>query len=397
VKPEYHAQAIQPSTNSNVLLEHYQNCIEMGDISFDPQQKLIMLELQRVYNDLVAPIPQIEEKTTFDKLIARTFSLGEKQSIKNPLVEGLYIWGGVGSGKTHMVDFFFKYLPIENKMRLHFHRFMQLVHEDLKKHSHIESPLKVVAKLFSDKTRILCLDEMHVNDITDAMILAQLFSHLFDYGVTLITTSNVPPKDLYKDGLQRSRFLPTITLFEEKTKVIKINSDTDYRLRLLEQADVYQVLNSSNNIKQNADKKMLDYFNSLTAINRHKKRNHVLINNRKIPVIKWADGIAWFSFENLCETNRSTEDYIQISHFFHTVMISDIPIMSSMQNDAARRFVNMIDEFYDRHVNVIVTAEALPTELYIGSRLAFEFERTASRLIEMQSKQYLAKKRGVNK
>ncbi len=395
MKPDYHAEMIQQSASSNALMEHYQNCIEMGDISFDPQQKLIMLELQRVYNDLLTPLPENEEKTSFDQFLSRTFSIGEKATNKQPLVKGLYIWGGVGYGKTHMVDFFFKYLPIENKMRLHFHRFMQIVHEDLKQHAHIENPLKAVAQSLSEKTRLLCLDEMHVNDITDAMILAQLFNHLFEYGVTLITTSNVPPSGLYKDGLQRSRFLPTIALFEEKTKVVNMNSGIDYRLRLLEQADVYQLI-SGNHTKETADKKMLDYFVSLTAINRHKKRNHVLINDRKIPVIKWADGIAWFTFEMLCETNRSTDDYIQLGRFFHTIMISDIPIMSSMQNDAARRFVNMIDEFYDRHVNVIVTAEALPTELYIGTRLAFEFERTASRLIEMQSKDYLAKKRGVN-
>ena len=395
MKPDYHAEVIQQSASSNALMEHYQNCIEMGEISFDQQQKLIMLDLQRVYNDLLAPLPVTDEKSVFDQFISRTFSLNDKEDDKHPLVQGLYIWGGVGYGKTHMVDFFFKYLPIENKMRLHFHRFMQIVHDDLKQHAHIENPLKAVAKSFSKKTRLLCLDEMHVNDITDAMILAQLFAHLFDYGVTLITTSNVPPSGLYKDGLQRSRFIPTIKLFEEKTKVINMDSGIDYRLRLLEQADVYQLINSSNT-KESADQKMTDYFVSLIAINRHKKRNHVLINNRKIPVIKWADGIAWFSFEMLCETNRSTDDYIQLGQFFHTIMISDIPIMTSMQNDAARRFVNMIDEFYDRHVNVIVSAEAQPTELYIGTRLAFEFERTASRLIEMQSKDYLAKKRGVN-
>jgi len=378
-------------------MEHYQNSIEMGEISFDANQKLIILELQTVFNGLLAPAPSEEETSTFDQFISRGFSFGKDDDSdeKYQLVKGLYIWGGVGYGKTHMVDFFFKHLPIENKMRLHFHRFMQIVHEDLKQHTHIENPLKAVAKTFSKKTRLLCLDEMHVNDITDAMILAQLFTHLFDYGVTLITTSNVPPSGLYKDGLQRSRFLPTIALFEEKTKVVNMNSGIDYRMRLLEQADVYQLINSSLT-KESADQKMTEYFTSLVAVNRHKKRKHVLINTREIPVIQWADGIAWFSFETLCETNRSTDDYIQLGRFFHTIMISDIPIMTSMQNDAARRFVNMIDEFYDRHVNVIVTAEAIPTELYIGTRLAFEFERTASRLIEMQSKDYLAKKRGVD-
>jgi len=386
-----------PIESSNALLEHYQNSIEMGEISFDSNQKLIILELQTVYSGLLEPAPAKVEKSAFDQLISRGFSFGkdDESDTKHPSVKGLYIWGGVGYGKTHMVDFFFKYLPIENKMRLHFHRFMQIVHEDLKQHAHIKNPLKAVAKTFSTKTRLLCLDEMHVNDITDAMILSQLFSHLFDYGVTLVTTSNVPPSGLYKDGLQRSRFLPTIALFEENTKVVNMDCGIDYRLRLLEQADVYQIV-SNDKTKEIADQKMSAYFNSLVAVNRHKKRMHVLINDRKIPVIKWADGIAWFSFESLCETNRSTDDYIQLGRFFHTIMISDIPIMSSMQNDAARRFVNMVDEFYDRHVNVIVTAEAIPTDLYIGTRLAFEFERTASRLIEMQSKDYLAKKRGVN-
>ncbi len=382
-----------------MLLEKYHNSIKEGAITSDPKQEAIMEALQIVYDALLAKTNSQddignndEEKSTFDRLIS--FASGEKEELPQ-LVTGLYIWGGVGYGKTHMVDFFFKHLPIEKKMRLHFHRFMQIVHQDLKENAHIENPLKQVAKSFSEKADVLCLDEMHVNDITDAMILAKLFTHLFEYGVTLITTSNVPPSDLYKGGLQRSRFLPTIALFEEKTKVINMDSGIDYRLRALEKADVYQVISASNS-KETADEKMAEYFNSLVAINRHKKRESVFINNRDIPVIKWADGIAWFSFETLCETNRSTDDYIQLGRFFHTIMISDIPIMTSMQNDAARRFVNMIDEFYDRHVNVIASAEAPPQALYIGTRLAFEFERTASRLIEMQSTKYLAKKRGVN-
>lgn len=379
--------------STNMLMVQYHDSIKNGDITFDSKQETVMQQLQVVYNALLEqPEEIIEEQSTIDRLLSFSAS---KKNTPTALIKGLYIWGGVGYGKTHMVDFFFKHLPIEEKMRLHFHRFMQLVHENLKEHAHTENPLEQVAKFFSAKARVLCLDEMHVNDITDAMILSKLFTHLFEQGVTLVTTSNVPPSGLYKEGLQRSRFLPAIALFEEKTKVINMDSGIDYRLRALEQTDVYQVISSSNS-KADADKKMSEYFNSLVAINRHKKRQHALINNRKIPVIKWADGIAWFSFETLCETNRSTDDYIQLGRFFHTIMISDIPIMSSMQNDAARRFVNMIDEFYDRHVNIIATAEAVPQELYIGTRLAFEFERTASRLIEMQSKQYLAKKHGVD-
>ncbi len=381
--------------STHLLMVAYQNSIKKGDITFDATQEAIMEELQSLYNAVLAASQQDEKSkktSTFDRL----FSLGStNKNNKLPFVKGLYIWGGVGYGKTHMVDFFFKHLPIEKKMRLHFHRFMQIVHADLKELAHIENPLKAVAESFAEKAQILCLDEMHVNDIADAMILSKLFTHLFELGVTLVTTSNVPPSGLYKNGLQRSRFLPAIALFEEKTEVIKLDSGIDYRLRALENADVYQVISNSCS-KENADEKMHEFFNSLVVINLHKKRQHVFINNRKIPVIKWADGIAWFSFETLCETNRSTEDYIQLGRFFHTIMISDIPIMTSMQNDAARRFVNMIDEFYDRHVNVIATAEAPPQELYIGTRLAFEFERTSSRLIEMQSKKYLAKKRGVN-
>ena len=379
----------------HLLIAAYQNSIEKGDITYDASQEAIMKELQSLYNAVLAASQQYgksKKVSTFDRL----FSLDSvNKNNKLPFVKGIYIWGGVGYGKTHLVDFFFKHLPIEKKMRLHFHRFMQIVHADLKELANIEDPLKAVAESLAEKAQILCLDEMHVTDITDAMILSKLFTHLFELGVTLVTTSNVPPSGLYKNGLQRSRFLPAIALLEEKTNVIELDSGVDYRLRALENADVYQVISNSCN-KENADKKMHEFFNSLVAINRHKKRQHVLINNRKIPVIKWADGIAWFSFETLCETNRSTEDYIQLGRFFHTIMISDIPIMTSMQNDAARRFVNMIDEFYDRHVNVIVTAEASPQELYIGTRLAFEFERTSSRLVEMQSKKYLAKKRGVN-
>ena len=381
--------------STHLLMAAYQNSIEKGDITFDATQAAIMKELQKLYNAVLAASQQ-EEKSKKTSTFDRLFSLAStNKNNKLPFVKGLYIWGGVGYGKTHMVDFFFKHLPIEKKMRLHFHRFMQIVHADLKELDHIEDPLKAVAESFAKKAQILCLDEMHVNDIADAMILSKLFTHLFELGVTLVTTSNVPPSGLYKNGLQRSRFLPAITLFEEKTDVIELDSGIDYRLRALENADVYQVISNSCS-KENADEKMHEFFNSLVAINRHKKRQHVFINNRKIPVVKWADGIAWFSFETLCETNRSTEDYIQLGRFFHTIMISDIPIMTSMQNDAARRFVNMIDEFYDRHVNVIATAEAPPQELYIGTRLAFEFERTSSRLIEMQSKKYLAKKRGVN-
>ena len=301
-------------------------------------------------------------------------------------VRGLYLWGGVGRGKTHLIDLFFENLPIYEKLRLHFHRFMVLVHRELRQHTNIQDPLEIVAEEFARENRVLCLDEIHVHDITDAMLLGELFRHLFNRGVTLITTSNVRPNGLYHNGLQRQRFLPAIALLEKHTRVLHVGGHMDYRTRALEQAGTYHLIHDGL-----ADEKLRKEFHVLTGIERHHGARSLMVNNRELPVVMWDDGIAWFTFAQLCDAPRSTDDYIQIAEYFHTVIVSDVPIMGTLQDDAARRFVNMIDEFYDRSVNLVASAEAEPLDLYTGKRLAFEFERTASRLQEMQSHEYIAR------
>ena len=310
----------------------------------------------------------------------------KKSTQKTPPInkKGLYVWGGVGRGKTHLVDLFYKMVPIKRKMRLHFHRFMHLVHEELGQLDSVVDPLKTIAKNFSKKARLLVLDEMHVTDITDAMLLCKLFEHLFGYGVVLVTTSNSRPDELYKSGLQRDRFKPAIKLLEQHTKVIEMGGELDYRLKRLSQGDLYSVLDSDHS-KQFLQKR----FDKISAINLHKDRQDIIINGRRIPVEMWADGIVWLSFEQLCNSPRSTADYSQIAKIYHTILISDIPIMDNSMDDAARRFTNMIGTFYDLQVNLIATAQAEPEALYISNKLKETFKRTISRLREMQTKEYL--------
>lgn len=373
--------------SDNFLLESYQSSIDSGELNADPFQKEVMLELQSVYTNLMLPEP-VEKRPRFGAFFSMSGSIRKRHTNKKkqttPFKRGLYLWGGVGRGKTHLVDYFYKLLPVDKKLRLHFHRFMQLVHDDLKELDGVSDPLYEVAKNMAAQARILCLDEMHVNDITDAMLLGKLFEHLFDMGVMLVTTSNIPPAGLYKDGLQRERFLPAIKLLEQHTKVVEMGGNMDYRLRTLEEHGVYYP--SSGKL---SEQRLQKYFHKLAGVELHVDRTDVIINNRTIPVRMWADGVVWFSFDDLCNTARSSEDYTQIATFFHTVLVSDIPVMDKNMDDAARRFVNMIDSFYDMHVNLVVSAGADPESLYSGERLAFEFQRTASRLREMQSKDYI--------
>jgi cell division protein ZapE len=293
----------------------------------------------------------------------------------------------VGRGKTYLVDFFYKELPIKRKLRLHFHRFMQIVHEELNQLASTVDPLEMVAKNISKKADLLVLDEMHVNDITDAMLLGQLFKYLFEQKVVLVTTSNIPPHDLYKNGLQRAHFLPAIHLLEQHTKVVEMGGEIDYRTQTIVEVDAYQI--GSGDL---IEKRLERHFSALSGVELHNDRVDILINKRRIPIRKWAGGVVWFSFDVLCNTARSVDDYLEIATIFHTVLISDIPLMTSSMDDVARRFVNLIDSFYDLHVNLLVSAETAPEQLYVGNRLKFEFQRTASRLIEMQSKEYISLK-----
>ena len=378
-------QSNVPKNDRSALWILYQEAIASGEILADAHQAILVEALAPVYDALVATsksLPPPKEKTG---LFGRFLSLVGKDEVEEPeLIPGVYIWGGVGRGKTFIVDFFYKHLPIKRKQRTHFHSFMKSVHDQMRLQGNIEDPLKAVAKKIAADTRVLCLDEMHVNDITDAMLLGGLFKYLFQDGVTLITTSNIEPSGLYKDGLQRQQFLPAIALLEKHTRVVNSVGEMDYRMRTLEGAEVYLI-----GTGEAVQKELNQYFIKMVGKDAEIINDPVKINGRDIPVKRRCKAVAWFEFDTLCVSSRSTLDYIELATQFSTVLISNIPVMTTMQDDAARRFVNLIDEFYDRGVNVVVSAEAEAEALYTGKRLAFEFQRTVSRLMEMRSNDYL--------
>jgi cell division protein ZapE len=301
-----------------------------------------------------------------------------------PPVKGLYLWGGVGRGKTWLMDCFYDCLAGEDKLRLHFHRFMHEVHAALKQLPEEQDPLARVADRFRARARVLCFDEFFVSDITDAMLLGRLFQHLFARGLTLVATSNLPPDGLYKDGLQRERFLPAIRLLKQHTQVLNVDGGTDYRLRHMQGTELFYVPAGPG-----ADAHLEAIFGRLVG---HKpaETGALLINDRPIPTRRHADGVAWFGFDALCEGPRSQDDYIEVARGFHTVLLSDIPQLTRDTEDAARRFIALVDEFYDRRVKLAASAAVPLAALYAGKRLSFEFQRARSRLTEMQTKEYLS-------
>jgi cell division protein ZapE len=337
----------------------------------DPSQRAILIELDRVYGEQIA----VRETNWLKRAFVR----------KPKSVRGAYIWGAVGRGKTFLVDLFFATLPIERKLRLHFHRFMGRVHIELAKLDGHADPLKEVAAHFAAQANVLCLDEFFVIDIGDAMILAGLLRHLFDNGVTLVTTSNIEPAQLYRDGLQRAKFLPAIELLEQHCAIVQLMSEHDYRLRTLTQAGVY--FTPLGDAAEGAIAHCFDHV----AHGAPRTEPDIVIHGRKIPVKKRAAGAIWFDFFALCDGPRSVADYIELGQSFNTVLISGVPQLSVRMENPARRFVNLVDEFYDRGVKLVLSAEVPITELYRGERLNAEFARTQSRLIEMQSAEYLAR------
>jgi len=297
---------------------------------------------------------------------------------------GLYIWGGVGRGKTFLMDLFFETLAIEQKKRIHFHRMMREVHEHLTSFGNIEDPLDKVAESIASDTKVLCFDEFFVSDIADAMILGRLLDGLFRRGVILVATSNSAPDDLYKDGLQRQRFVPAIDMLQTYTQVVHMDGDVDYRLRLLQQAGTFLSPDDSK-----AQVKLQRFFDE-SASSQITSNSKLDINGREIRARQCAKGIAWFDFADICDGPRSQNDYIEIARWYPAVIVSGVPKLDSGLEDQARRFVSLVDEFYDRRVKLIVSAATAIDDLYSGNRLSFEFDRTASRLIEMQSTDYLA-------
>jgi cell division protein ZapE len=302
-----------------------------------------------------------------------------------PATQGVYLWGGVGRGKTWLMDMFFQSLPFPERRRRHFHRFMQDVHTELKSLGEVESPLEQMAERVAQEARVVCFDELFVTDIADAMILGTLFDALIRRDVALVFTSNVPPRDLYKSGLQRQRFLPAIALLERHMRVLAVDGGSDYRLRQLTQAGTY--LRSS---EPDTAQRLEALFNELSDGDAESE-DAVEIQGRRIPIVRESENVIWFDFEALCEGPRGAADYIEIARDYQSVLVSTVPILDETRENAARRFIALVDELYDHGVNLVVSAAAGPRELYRGERLQHEFHRTTSRLIEMQSQEYLAR------
>ena len=301
-------------------------------------------------------------------------------------IRGLYLWGGVGRGKTLLMDLFCASLAVPTR-RAHFHRFMHDVHARLEalRPLALEDPLARIAADLAADTRVLCFDELFVSDIADAMLLAGLFTGLVARGVTLVVTSNVPPSELYKDGLQRGRFLPAIRLLETASLVLHVDGGVDYRLRQLERAPLYV-----EGIDDEADAMLTARFEAIAG-ERGAEPGTIEIENRPVPVRRRSAGVVWFDFEALCAGPRATADYIELARQYHTVVVSGVPVFDFASDDAARRFIALVDELYERGVKLVLSAAAPPARLYAGERLALEFRRTASRLAEMQSHEYLAR------
>ncbi|CAM1000309.1 cell division protein ZapE [Rhodanobacter sp. Root179] len=343
----------------------------------DPTQLALLPEFDRMHAALCAA------PASDSGLFGRLKSLLGNDEPPAP-VPGLYLWGTVGRGKTFLMDLFAASLPHGVVLRRHFHRFMGEVHDSLRQLGERQSPLVEVAAGIAARCRVLCLDEFLVNDIGDAMILANLLDALFERGVTLVTTSNTAPSNLYRDGLQRARFLPAIALIERQCHVVEMASSRDWRLRALTQASVYLTPPGAE-----AHRTLEKIFAS-QAGDEVEQDGQLRINGRDIPFVKRADGVLWFEFGALCEGPRAVADYIALAKAGPAIIISNVPQFTVYSEDAAKRFVQLVDEFYDRHVKLVLSAAAPITELYDGERLRAEFGRTESRLIEMQSEEYLA-------
>ncbi len=306
-----------------------------------------------------------------------------KKLINRPEIpRGVYMHGGVGRGKSFLMDCFFNAVPLKRKTRLHFHEFMREVHHELVNLQGTVNPLDELGKRMSKRYRLICFDEFHVADITDAMILHRLLNALFDNGVGFVTTSNFKPDDLYPGGLHRDRILPAIALLNAKLEVLNVDNGTDYRRRTLEDAKLYHVPNGPV-----AEAAMTATFNALAE--QHDEDPLLHIEARQISAKRKAGGVVWFDFKTLCGGPRSQNDYLEIASRFHTVFLSGVPHMPVRMASEARRFTWLVDVLYDRRVKLIMSADVAPEELYTEGPMSHEFPRTVSRLTEMQSKEFL--------
>ncbi|WP_312122044.1 cell division protein ZapE [Kosakonia cowanii] len=360
----------------------YLTALKEGSHQPDDVQKEAVTRLDTIYQQLIAEQEPAAQQSgglmaKFSKL------LGKRDTPSREPVRGLYMWGGVGRGKTWLMDLFYHSLPGERKQRLHFHRFMLRVHEELTTLQGQSDPLEIVADRFKAQTDVLCFDEFFVSDITDAMLLGGLMKALFARGITLVATSNIPPDELYRNGLQRARFLPAIEAIKQFCDVMNVDAGIDYRLRTLTQAHLW-LSPLGEETAQQMDKLWLALAGA--------PRSHapeLEINHRPLATLGVENQTLAVSFATLCVDARSQHDYIALSRLFHTVMLFEVPVMTKLMENEARRFIALVDEFYERHVKLVVSAAAPLHEIYQGERVKFEFQRCLSRLQEMQSEEYL--------
>jgi len=359
----------------------YQQALDAGTHQPDDVQRDAVNRLQAIWQQLTqtstTTAPRGGLLASFSKL------LGKKDEPAIAPVRGLYMWGGVGRGKTWLMDMFYQTLPGNRKQRLHFHRFMLRVHEELTALQGETDPLEIIADRFKAETDVLCFDEFFVSDITDAMLLGGLMKALFSRGITLVATSNIPPDELYRNGLQRARFLPAIEAIKANCDVMNVDAGVDYRLRTLTQAHLWL-----SPLNDETAQQMEALWLALAGAPREQQPT-LEINHRPLQTLGAENQTLAVSFTTLCVEARSQHDYIALSRLYHTVMLFDVPVMTPLMENEARRFIALVDEFYERHVKLVVSAQAPLHEIYKGERVKFEFQRCLSRLQEMQSEEYL--------
>lgn len=353
--------------------EYYEHALLTRGFKADDAQRCAVDRLQRAYDEWVAFKSRRSSK--FKRLINRP-----------DVPRGLYMWGGVGRGKSFLMDSFYLVVPVVRKTRIHFHEFMRSVHRQLDELKGVADPLNEVARRIAKKYRLICFDEFHVSDIADAMILYNLLTALFENGVTFVITSNYAPDNLYPDGLHRDRMLPTIGLLKSKLDVMNVDAGLDYRKRALEQVESYHTP-----LGAEADRALRHAFASIAET--ADEDTHIHIEAREIKALRHAGGVVWFDFATLCGGPRSQNDYLEIASRFHTVILSGIPCLSASMSSEARRFTWLIDVFYDNKVKLIMSAEVEPEALYTQGTLSNEFHRTVSRIVEMQSREYMQSER----
>ena len=353
------------------MLDAYAATLDERGYTADGAQLAAAARLQQLYSELLSF--KLARRSTFRRLLSRPAA-----------PRGVYFWGGVGRGKSFLMDCFYDSVPYRRKRRIHFHAFMHQVHCQLEALKNTPDPMDALAASIAREVRLLCFDEFHVSDIADAMILGRLLKVLFERGVVFVMTSNYPPDRLYPNGLQRERFLPTIALMQEMLDVIEVEAGVDYRLRTLEQVEIYH-----HPVDAAAEMKMAEYFAAIDD-GQGEAGGEIEILGRQIATRRRGHGVIWFDFAALCGGPRSQNDYLELAQGYHTVLVSGIPRMSAVQANEARRFTWLVDVFYDHKVKLIATADCEAEMLYTDGVQSGEFFRTVSRLTEMRSREYLA-------